>query len=120
MKYDLIFGTNENGLNGVVLHLDSTIKERDELTFMFAQSIADEYKELNIIDVFNTFQRSVRSMFEKYEYMTFNPQQFKDLPDPNPLIIAKGEKGLVPVLEIDRTAFYKGFFDNQTDHFFYE
>lgn len=115
LRYDLIFGTNKNGLNGMVLKLDSTIKERDELTFMFAKSITEEYKNLNIIDVFNTFQRHVRSMFEKYEFMTYNPRQFKDLPDRNPIIMAKGVRGLIPVLEIDRIDFYKDFFDYQTE-----
>lgn len=118
IKYDLIFGTNENGLNGVVLKLDTSIKDRDELTFMFAETIAGEYKDLNTIDVFNIFQRNVRSMFEKYGFMTFNPHKFKDLPDPNPIIIAKGVKGLIPVLEIDKTDFYKSFFDYQSDRIF--
>lgn len=110
LEYQLIFGSNTNELNGLLLKLDTSLKERDELTFLFAKHIIHEHIELNVIDVFNTFQRKVRTMYEKYDFMTFNPLTFKDILDPNPLMIAKGKKGIIGVLEIDKKVFYKDFF----------
>jgi hypothetical protein len=110
LKYHLIFGINKDNLSGFLLELDTTVKERDELTFMYAVQISLKHKELNTIDIFNAFQRSVRSMFEMYGFFTYNPRELKGMGN-NPTMLVKGKRGVIGVLEIKKEEFYKEFFE---------
>lgn len=110
LHYRLFYVADNKRLRGDMLELFASEKERDELTFMFAKYLSQEYTYLDIIDTFNTFQRQTRTLLEKYDFLTYNPMQFKKYGDSNPLIITKGKKGIKPVLEIDKIIFYKDFF----------
>jgi len=111
--YEIVFGSNLNGLWGKSLKLDTKLApgERDGLVLMFSQQISLNTKT-NMIDLFNTFQFARRSVYESYKYLTVNPETFTKYNDPNPLIIAKNVKGVIPVRIIDKTEYYKMIFDN--------
>ncbi|MDG5801042.1 GIY-YIG nuclease family protein [Marinilabiliaceae bacterium ANBcel2] len=110
IRYNLIFGSNKNRLSGFIVELNTCIKDsdRDNIVFMFANQISQEYEELNVIDVFNIYQRSIRSMYEKYNYFTYNPQNIKDK---NTQLALKGKLGVIAVLEIEKAKFYQEFFN---------
>lgn len=111
--YEILFGSNLDGLWGKSLKLDTklTPNERDCLVLMFSQQISLKTRT-NMIDLFNTFQFARRSMYENYKYLTVNPETFSKYNDPNPLIIAKNLRGVIPVRIIEKTEYYKMIFDN--------
>lgn len=112
IEFNISYITKTNDiLEGKVLKLFlSDNSKRDKLTFLFAKYLSHEYKTLDFIDVFNTFQEKIASVLERYNYFTFNPWNFKDKYNHDPLQIVKGKKGIIPVIMFDKLDYYKHFF----------
>lgn len=113
IKYRLFYVTNHNKLEGDLIELDVDMKFRDELVMFFSNFLAQTYKELDTIDVFNTFQRQTRSMLEKIGYLTIASTELDKYADQNITIAAKGVKGIIPMLLIRKVEFYREFFGNK-------
>jgi len=109
LHFQLFYIIRKEKLEGHIIELGINDDERDNLTFLFSKYLSQENSNLDLIDTFNTFQRQIRSFLEKYDYFTYNPSEFKGS---KPTIISKG-KGILAVLEINKTEFYKDFFNNR-------
>ena len=112
IEYELIYGLKKTVLSGISILLDTKLStnDRDCLVIMFAKDIA-ELSDQDSIDVYNTLQMMRRSLYEKYNYYTFNPTEFSNAIDKNPIIIAKNVKGIIPVRLVDKIQTYKNIFN---------
>jgi hypothetical protein len=112
IEFNLSYITNTNNvLEGKVLKLFlSDTSKRDKLTFLFAKYLSQEYKNLDFIDVFNTFQEKISSVFERYGYFIINPWHFKEYLENDPMVFVKGKKGIIPVIMFNKLDYYKHYF----------
>jgi len=114
IRYRLFYITSQNKLEGDLIELSVSIDYRDELVMFFSNFLAHNYKGLDPIDVFNTFQKQTRGMLEKLKYLTIASTELAKYSGQNPHIMAKDVKGIIPIKLIDKTEFYKEFFGNKS------
>ncbi len=109
MKYQLFYINGENRLQGDILQILLSNKSRDELLFYFARYLSEKYNNLDIIDVFNTFQKFTQGYLEKIGFKTITSIEYEKLIDQNPIILAKGVRGIIPIHLLDKAEFYSKF-----------
>lgn len=113
LEYRLSYITNRDSLIGYSLKLFLSDKSnRDKLSFLFAKFLAQEFRYLDLINTFNTFQHKTRTIMEQYDFTTINIWEIKDFLNNNTSIITKNSRGVVPVLQINKLEFYKNFFED--------
>lgn len=110
VKYQLFYVRAEDRLVGDLIQLSADVGYRDELVFYFSKFLAHNYKDIDLINTFNTFQSQTRSMLEKLGFLTISSTELDAYDDPNPLVLAKDVRGLVPIRLIRKVEFYKVFF----------
>lgn len=111
--YRLFYVNGQTELQGDIIELTIDNPNRDYLVFYFSQFLEHNYKGLDTINTYNTFQRQTRTLLEQIGYLTISPTEFTKYGDPNPMIMAKGVKGIINVPLIDKREFYKSFFGNK-------
>lgn len=112
VKYQLLYVNGTNGLRGDLLELSLGQKQRNEILFYFSRFLAEKYENLDIIEVFNTFQSFTQGFLEKIGFTTITSIDYENIFDPNPLIIAKNTRGFVPILIIKKENFYVQFMND--------
>lgn len=107
-KYNLLYIDNKNQLSGLCLELSTrqSIETRTFLVLEFCKVIAKQYRQVNFLEAFNSFQLKSCLEFEKYGYNTFTESfdsfSFKKT--------YKRKKTLIfPTIDI--LNFYKWYFD---------
>lgn len=110
IKYQLFYVNGDKMLEGDILDLTVDLKFRDELVMYFANYLSHKYKNLNLLDIFNTYQRHTRGMLEKIGFLTISSTEIEKYVDYNPSIIAKGVRGIIPLRILRKGDFYKQFF----------
>lgn len=113
VNYQIFYVRGDKKLEGDLIKLSSNLKYRDELVFFFSNFLSHNYKDIDLIDTFNTFQRHTRGMLEKIGYFTIASTEIDKYADQNPTIIAKDVKGIIPLRLIRKGDFYKEFFGNK-------
>lgn len=113
IKYQLFYVRGHNKLEGDLIQLTSDLKYRDELVFYFSHFLSHNYKDIDLIDTFNTFQGQTRGLLEKLGFLTIASTEIDKYGDQNPTIFAKGVKGIIPLRLIRKGEFYKEFFGNK-------
>jgi len=112
LKYRLYYINGANELMGEMLELTIKMKWRDELVLFFAHYLADHYKEVDFIDVFNTYQRQTRGMLEAKGYFTVTTSEIEKHQNQNPVIFAPKHRGIVFLKDVRKEVLYKEFFEN--------
>jgi len=113
IKYQIFYVRGDKKLEGDLIQLTSDLKYRDELVFHFSHFLSHNYKDIDLIDTFNTFQRHTRGMLEKIGFLTVASTEIDKYADKNPTIIAMGVKGIIHIRLIRKGEFYKDFFGNK-------
>jgi hypothetical protein len=113
IKYQLFYVRGQDKLEGDLIQLTADLKYRDELVFYFSHFLSHNYKDIDLISTFNTFQEQTRGLLEKLGFLTVASIELDKHGDPNPVIIAKGVKGIVPIRLIRKEEFYREFFGNK-------
>lgn len=70
LKYGLMYIVEKIELEGYSLTLDDNGKDNDVLVFMFVKFLNQEFGNIAIIDLFNTFQDKRTAVYEMYQYIT--------------------------------------------------
>ena len=112
--YRLFYVNGQTELQSDIIELTIDNPNRDYLVFYFSQFLEHNYKGLDTINTYNTFQRQTRTLLEQIGYLTISPTEFTKYGDPNPMIMAKGVKGIINVPLIDKREFYKSFLATKT------
>lgn len=108
--YHLVHVSGKNGLEGDVIQLSHNQEFRDEVVLYFCKFLSHNYPDLDLIDVFNTFQSHTRTLLETLDYWTYTNLDMVGYEEYNVSIIAKGKRGIVPIRIIDKVTFYRDFF----------
>ena len=108
-KYSLIYIGDYGQLKGFTFTTGRSIKQRDLLTFRFAQQIEHEFPEENSLVIFNTFQDMIKKMYERLGILCI-AKKFID--NGSKIEIYAPHKNAVDyILEIDILEFYQSFFE---------
>jgi competence protein ComGF len=110
-SYDLILIVNYNELTGYAFTSSRELKDRDLLTYQFCRFLSDEFKNLNEIILFNTFQDILKSTYEMFGFFCMNQYQLEELN--NPLFILKNKKSVEQILTIEPVSFFKQIFNKK-------
>lgn len=105
LNYSLFYINGEKQLTGDLLELDAYLNDIDVIVFLFSKFLADNYPDIDTVDVFNTFQSKRITMFEKLGHTTYNPLT---LPEDTTLLL--GRK-IMPIMLLDKLKFYQDIFD---------
>lgn len=97
-------------LEAHLLKLSIHHSDRESMTFYFSHHLTLLFPELDTLEVFNTFQKHLRSCCEMLGYLTINPDEIYSSVDSNPLLVAVGVKGIIKVRMFEKATFYKDFF----------
>lgn len=111
LQYEMFYISNNTELSGFTINLSSEEPECDELTFVFANYLTQEYPELDLLDTFNTLQTKVRKMYEMYDIIT-RPVTGKE-EEGSVTYFLKGHRGIKSILMIDKLDFYRDFFQSE-------
>jgi hypothetical protein len=109
VEYQLFYVNGTKDLQGELLKLSLGQQQRNEILFYFSRFLTEKYENLDIIEVFNTFQSFTQSFLEKIGFTTITSFDCEQLIDPNPVIMAKNTRGIVPILILKKENFYVEF-----------
>ena len=113
VSYQLFYVNGKKGLTGYLLNMNLKNPNRDDLVFMFANHLTQKYVDLDLIDVFNTFQLQTRSMLEKEGHFTVSSLEMEKYRGQDVSIAAKGVKGIELIPLIDKVKFFQEYFGNR-------
>jgi len=111
IQYNIFYINGRRILEGCLLELDIKNPERDRLLIAFSMYIADAY-DLDVLETFNTFQESIRSMCEQVGYLTITVNELLPYKGMNPHIIAKDVKGIFIIPFLEHAHLYRYLFGN--------
>lgn len=110
IKYQLFYVNADTKLKGDLLKLTADLKYRDGMLLWFSGYLARTYKNLEIVDVYNTFQKHVRGMLERIDYVTITTDELTKFNGYNPELIGTKSKGAFVLRFLDKANFYQDFF----------
>jgi hypothetical protein len=82
------------------------------LLFKFCHLLAVDYKEVDAIDAFNTFQSKMRGFLEKLGFFTVSSLELKQFEGKSVTMMGFSKRGPIKVKFIDKVEFYRDYFDN--------
>src|SRR5690606_24346160 len=106
--FNVFYVTNKNTLEGMLLKIQLDYKYRNEVIFFFSSLVSNKYKDVTLIETFNTFQHHLKSIFERLGYFTYD-DEFDECS--NPTLLLKGKKGAVQISFYSKKKEYKKIFN---------
>ena len=85
------------------------------LLLRFCILLADDYKEVNALAAFNTFQQKLRGFLEKLNFFTVTSLELKPFNGQNAIMMSSASRGIMKLDYIDPKEFYRDFFGNSAD-----
>ena len=112
LKYSLFYIDNKKHLSGVLLELSLEIPQtkRIQYTIEFCKIINDKYPSADIIDSYNTFQKQLRTGFEKLGYTTIG-DEVSSFESKSGIAYFPPTKGILTFFRIEKIALYRWLFD---------
>lgn len=99
-------------LKGDIIELDPCDPDYFELLMRFCMMLANDYKEADAIDAFNTFQTKLRGFLEKLGFQTVTGQELEQSKGQNQVMFSHAKRGLFKMTFIEKKEFYRDFFCN--------
>lgn len=112
-KYQMFYINSDQKLEGDLIELTTDLDNRDEIVLYFSHFLTDKYKDLDTIDLYNSFQNLIRGMFEKIEYYTITTQDIENYSNFNSKLIVKDKKGIIVFQTISKGDYYRRYFGNK-------
>lgn len=103
---------NDRELKGDIICLDLDDKDYFELLFRFCDMLANSYKDLDAINIFNTFQSRLRTFLEKAGFFTVTSLEVQNLKGEEALFVGSPKRGFRTIKLIDKVQFYREYFNN--------
>jgi|GEM_PF-620598 len=112
---EMFYINGKQELKGDIIRLDVKDSDYYELLLHFCVLLADNYKEVDAIGAFNTFQQKLRGFLEKREFFTVTSLELKPFKGQNAVMMSSASRGIIKLDFIDPKEFYRDFFDNIAD-----
>lgn len=107
-------------LEGWIFKIKFKIDHFYEFIAAFAYVICQDKENMDMVDIYNTYIKQMRSVLEQSGIITVTNAEYKKLQheyrDPNPLIISKSP--IEAVLLLDKSEFYNQLLGIKTEHTF--
>jgi hypothetical protein len=113
VSWQLFFVNGKKVLEGALLELDLKGGDNAKLVMMFSKFLTQKYDEIDLLDTYNTFQDHTRTMLEMIGFWTVSTEELEEIGDPNPVIVKKNVRGIIPIRTIKKERFYKDFFGTE-------
>jgi len=109
---EMFYINGKQELKGDIIRLN--VKESDyyELLLRFCVLLADDYKEVDAIGAFNTFQQKLRGFLEKMGFFTVTSVELKSYKGQNTVMLSSASRGIIKLDFIEPKEFYRDFFNN--------
>jgi len=111
-EIEMFYITNKKSLKGDIILLP--LKDRDyfDLLLYFCFLLTDWHEDIDAISAFNTFQTKLRSGLEKSGFFTTTSFELEQFKNQNAVMLSTAPKGIIKVDLINRTKYYRDFFNN--------
>jgi len=116
IKFEMFYVNNERELKGDLIKLELNEKNYFHLLIRFTTMLAEEYNDVNAISAFNTFQIKLRGFLEKIGFFTTTSFELKPYLGKNGIMITTAPRGIVNIILIDHSDFYRKFFNDIYRH----
>lgn len=119
IEYLIFYIDHKNELSGLalLLSLELDLNTRTSFTIEFSKLICDKYPHKDIVDVFNSLQSQLRSIFEKMGFFTVG-NEIDNIPKGSVGMLPFGSKGMICFPTLDKLSVYRWFFDENTNDIF--
>ncbi len=106
-NYCLYYVNGNKGLSGMAINLTIYENLRNEITYVFAKIVSDEYTEdTELINLFNTFQHQTKTLLEKLDILTYG----NELVGKGATIVVKDKAGIAYVPVLNKIEAFKSLF----------
>jgi hypothetical protein len=112
LAVDMFYINGVKQLKGDIINLKLTDDDYYEMLLRFCAMLSDDYRDVNFVDAFNTFQQRLRGFLEKRGFFTTTSQELKPFQGKGGVMISWAHRGIFKLDVIDKTAFYRDFFSN--------
>jgi len=112
---EIFYVTNVDKLQGDLIRLKLSDPDYILILFYFCQMLVINYKELDTIDTFNTFQNRLRSFLEKLGFFTTTSLELKRFEGQDVTMMSTAQKGIKNIVLFDKIDYYRKFFGNNFD-----
>lgn len=109
---EMFYINNDDKLKGDIFHINLNDPDYFRLLLRFCDLLANDYKDIDAIAAFNTFQTKLRGFLEKQEFFTTTSMELKRFEGQNAVGMVVSERGYKNIELIDHTEFYRNFFGN--------
>lgn len=110
LSVHMFYVTNFQKLQGDIICLDLHDLDYFQLLLMFCNLLATDYKDVDAINSFNTFQNYLRTYLEKSEYFTVTNIELKKFKEQEITMLSPYPIKIVQF--IDKVDFYRQYFKN--------
>ncbi len=118
IPFTAFYINGEKMLEGHYITINIDMPEKDELLYLFSLFVSRNYKDIDPINTFNTFQNKIRHICERCQVFTINSSFINNLSDfKSALIIAPRFKDCITINFINKIEFYRSFFGNDDFEF---
>lgn len=116
LTVDFFYVENDNSLKGDLIRLDINDPDYFKLLLRFCVLLSRDYKELNELTTFNTFQTKLRGFLEKQGFFTTTEIELKSLGGGSKTLISQSKRGIKVLDYINSVEFYRNWFQNNYDN----
>lgn len=105
---DMFYINGYQGLRGDIINLNDT--DYFALLLRFCALLSENYRDLDALDAFNTFQKKLRVFLEKLGFFTTTNLELKKFAGQNVTMMSLSHKGIFKLEFIEKTEYYRSFF----------
>jgi len=112
LSADMFYVNNDDTLKGDIIRLDINDTDYYLLLLKFCTLLANDYKDIDALDAFNTFQLQLRSFLEKLGFFTTTNLELRQFEGKGAVMMSNAPRGIQKIRLIDKAAFYRNCFND--------
>ncbi len=112
LSVKMYYINGQDELKGEIIQLDINDTDYYQLLLRFCIILSDNYKEVNALMAFNTFQQKLRGFLEKQKIVTISSLELRELKGKGAVLATTNKRGMIKLDFIDQKEFYCDFFNN--------
>lgn len=110
LHVDMFYINGQGVLQGDIIELNLKDADYFSLLLRFCVSLANKYKDVDPVDVFNTFQKKLRGFLEKSNFYTITNFELEPFKGKSAVMVAAGKRGIFRLDFLSKVEFYRDFF----------
>ncbi|TRW21974.1 GIY-YIG nuclease family protein [Flavobacterium zepuense] len=111
LSVEMFYINGKGLLKGDIIQLQVRDPQYYQLLLRFCVLLADDYKEVNALIAFNTFQNKLRGFLEKRGIFTVTSLELRQFKGQSAVMVSPSPRGIVKIDFINQKEFYVDFFN---------